>query len=57
MSSIAGFEEARRAGGDFCIATHYWEVDQTMKDVLLRFLDRVEQVPGVQFGPAEKLFA
>ncbi len=24
---VAGFEEARRAGGDFCLATHYWEVD------------------------------
>ena len=24
---ISGFEEARRAGGDFCLATHYWEVD------------------------------
>jgi hypothetical protein len=54
---MAGFEEARRAGGDFCIATHYWEVDQTLKDVLLRFLDRIERVPGVTFGPAEALFA
>ena len=24
---MTGFEEARRAGGHFCIATHYWEVD------------------------------
>lgn len=54
---MAGFDDARRAGGDFCIATHYWEVDQTLKDVLLRFLDRIERVPGVQFGPAEALFA
>ena len=54
---MAGFEEAQRAGGDFCIATHYWEVDQTLKDVLLRFLDRIERVPGVQLGPAEALFA
>ena len=54
---MAGFEEARRAGGNFCIATHYWEVDQALKDVLLRFLDRIERVPGVQFGAAEALFA
>jgi len=54
---MTGFEEARRAGGDFCIATHYWEVDQTLKDVLLGFLDRTERVPGVQFVPAEALFA
>src|SRR5262249_35073679 len=26
-----GFDEARNAGGDFCLATHYWEVDATMK--------------------------
>jgi predicted deacetylase len=56
-SLVAGFEEARRAGGDFCIATHYWEVDQALKDVLLRFLDRIERVPDVKFGPAEALFA
>lgn len=54
---MAGFEEARRAGGDFCIATHYWEVDAAIKDVLLRVLDRIERVPGVQFVKAEKLFA
>src|SRR5204862_5593004 len=23
----AGFDEARAHGGDFCLATHYWEVD------------------------------
>lgn len=54
---MAGFEEARRAGGDFCIATHYWEIDQTLKGVLLRVLDRISAVPGVQLGPAEALFA
>jgi hypothetical protein len=53
---IAGFERARGDGGDFCIATHYWEVDVTLKDVLLRFLDYAAQVPGVRFVPAEKLF-
>lgn len=53
---VAGFEEARKAGGDFCVATHYWEVDQKIKDVLLRFLDYVERVPGVKLTPAESLF-
>ena len=53
---VAGFVEARAAGGDFCVATHYWEVDQAIKDVLLRFLDHVERVPGVQLVTAESLF-
>ena len=25
---VAGFDEARAAGGDFCLATHYWEVER-----------------------------
>ena len=54
---LVGFEEARRAGGHFCIATHYWEIDHTLKSVLLRFLDRISAVPGVQLVPAEALFA
>ena len=35
----AAFDEARAAGGDFCVATHYWEVNAAMKEVLLAFLD------------------
>ncbi|MDP2388759.1 MAG: hypothetical protein Q8N52_00415, partial [Acidobacteriota bacterium] len=54
---VKGFEEARAADGDFCVATHYWEVDQAIKDVLLRFLDHVERVPGVKMVSAESLFA
>jgi hypothetical protein len=54
---IGGFEEARRAGGQFCLATHYWEVDPAMKDVLRRFLDHAEQTPGTKFVPCEALFA
>jgi hypothetical protein len=53
---VAGFEEARRAGGHFCIATHYWEVDQVLKDVLQRFLDHASRTPGVEFVAAERLF-
>lgn len=53
---VRGFEEARQAGGDFCLATHYWEVDGTLKDVLRRFLDHAERTPGVTFVAAEQLF-
>lgn len=53
---VKGFEEARQAGGHFCIATHYWEVDATLKNVLLRFLDHASRVPGVEFVAAERLF-
>ena len=38
----AGARASRRRGGPaahFCLATHYWEVDATLKSVLLRFLD------------------
>jgi hypothetical protein len=53
---VSGFEEARRCGGHFCIATHYWEVDATLKDVLRRFLDHAARAPGVTFVAAERLF-
>ena len=53
---VAGFEEARRAGGNFCIATHYWEVDAVLKRVLLQFLDRAAAADGVRFVAAERLF-
>ena len=54
---IDGFEEARRAGGDFCVATHYWEVDARIKDTLVRFLDHAAARPDVRFVRAEALFA
>ena len=54
---VQGFEEARRLGGDFCLATHYWEVDARMKDILVRFLDHAAAVPEVRFVRAEDLFA
>ncbi|MGE3345226.1 MAG: DUF2334 domain-containing protein [Vicinamibacterales bacterium] len=53
---VAGFEEARRAGGHFCIATHYWEVDTVLKDVLRRVLDHAARYPDVEFVSAERLF-
>ena len=53
---IDGFEEARQAGGDFCLATHYWEVDQPMTDVLARLLDHAERYSDVRFVSTEELF-
>jgi predicted deacetylase len=53
----AGFDEARRVAGDFCLATHYWEVDRAMKDVMLRFLDHAARHADVRFVAAEELFA
>jgi hypothetical protein len=53
---VEGFERARRAGGHFCVATHYWEVDATLKNVLLRFLDHASRVPEVRFVNAERIF-
>ena len=53
----AAFDEARRAGGDFCLATHYWEVDVPMKGVLLRLLDYAARDRDVRFVAAEELFA
>lgn len=54
---VGGFEEARRLGGDFCIATHYWEVDATLRDVLRRVLDHCARCADVRFVAAEELFA
>lgn len=53
---VAGFEEARRVGGHFCIATHYWEVDTVLKDVLRRVLDHAAGYPDVEFVSADRLF-
>src|SRR5262249_18658673 len=53
---VAGFDEARRGGGDFCLATHYWEVDEALKGVLLRFLDHAGAHADVHFVAVEDLF-
>ena len=52
-----GFDEARSVRGDFCLATHYWEVDAHLKEMLMRFLGHAEAQPGVRFVRAEELFA
>jgi hypothetical protein len=54
---VAGFEEARRAEGHFCLATHYWEVSDAMKDVMRRVLDHAAAYDDVRFVSAEELFA
>jgi predicted deacetylase len=53
----AAFEEARSAGGHFCLAAHYWELDETLKDVMRRFIDYAGRYADVEFVPAEALFA
>lgn len=53
---VAAFEEARREGGHFCIATHYWEVDTVLKDVLRRVLDHAARYSDVEFVAADSLF-
>lgn len=53
----SGFDEARQAGGDFCLATHYWEVDDSMKRVMVSVLDYAARHSDVRFVPAEELFA
>jgi hypothetical protein len=53
---VRGFEEARREGGDFCVATHYWEVDQRMKETLVRLLEHASRFADVRFVKAEELF-
>jgi peptidoglycan/xylan/chitin deacetylase (PgdA/CDA1 family) len=52
---IAGFEEARRFGGDFCLATHYWEIDDQMAAVLRRVVEHAERA-GARFVVADRLF-
>jgi hypothetical protein len=51
-----GFDEARAFGGDFCLATHYWEIDAALAAVLHRFLDYAGGFADVRFVRAEALF-
>ena len=53
---IAGFEEARALGGDFCLATHYWEVDTRLAGILTDFLAYTGRYPDVRYVSAEELF-
>jgi hypothetical protein len=51
-----GFDEARALDGDFCLATHHWEIDQAMARVLRKFLDYAAGFADVRFVAAEELF-
>jgi hypothetical protein len=53
---VQGFNEARSLGGDFCLATHHWEIDATLLGVLRAFLDYAGQFPDVRFVSSEELF-
>ena len=54
---VGSFNEARALGGHFCLATHYWEIDETMHGVLRRFLDHAASFADVRFVKADELFA
>ncbi len=53
---VSGLESARRDGGDFCLATHHWEVDDALKSIMNRFLDYAGRLPDVRFVAVEELF-
>ena len=53
---VRGFEEARAFGGDFCVATHYWEVDDRLGGILRRLIDHASRYRDVRFVTAEELF-
>ena len=52
----SAFDEARDAGGHFCVATHYWEVNADLKSVLTRLLEYAAGHRDVSFVAAERLF-
>ena len=53
---VRHFDEARAFDGDFCLATHYWEVDAGLKHEMRAFLDFAARQPHVRFVPADDLF-
>jgi predicted deacetylase len=53
---IRGFDEARSLGGDFCLATHHWEIDEPMAKVLRSFLDYAGRSSDTRFVTVEELF-
>lgn len=56
-SLVRGFEEARAFGGHFCLATHYWEIDDRLRGILWDFVGHAARYPDVHFVRAEELFA
>lgn len=53
---VSGFEEAREQGGDFCVATHYWEVDDRLGGILADLIAHAARYSDVRFVTAEALF-
>ena len=53
---LGGLEESRRAGGHFCLATHYWELDETLGAILRAVIAAAAREPAVAFVPAAHLF-
>ncbi|MCC6176785.1 MAG: DUF2334 domain-containing protein [Chloroflexi bacterium] len=53
---LSAFEEAQRFGGDFCLATHYWEIDDRLAALLDAFIEHADRA-GVEWVPADDLFA
>jgi hypothetical protein len=53
---IRAFEEARAHGGNFCVATHYWEVDDRLRGILTDLLAHAARYSDVRFVKAEALF-
>ncbi|MGE3908796.1 MAG: DUF2334 domain-containing protein [Chloroflexota bacterium] len=53
---LSAFEEARRFGGDFCLATHYWEIDDRLAGLLDAVIEHADKA-GVEWVPADELFA
>ena len=52
-----GSTRRARSGGDFCLATHYWEVDATLHAGAGAVAGLRGQFPDVRFVAAEELFA
>jgi|SRR6266540_2166250 len=53
---LEAFEEARRFGGDFCLATHYWEIDGRLASILDALIEHADRA-GVRWVRADDLFA
>lgn len=52
---LSAFEEARRFGGDFCLATHYWEIDDRLAELLDAVIAHADRA-GVEWVTADELF-
>ena len=52
----AQFDDARASGGDFCLATHYWEIDVPLKHIMDEFLSFAAKQPNVRLVAVEQLF-